>query len=463
MTELENLLATESRRLKIPVWWVGGPVRDHVMGRAWNDGDVTSPGALRLAQAVGRKLGLKVISLDEQFRIYRLVRKETGDMLDFAQLQGKTIEQDLARRDFTINAMARPVGGTTIVDPFGGRKDIERRRVRALSQKVLKDDLLRRLRAFRFSAQLDFTIDPQTLRWIQRLTFGKVAAERIREELLKLLATPRATDALIAMDKVTMLTDILPELEACRRTAKSFYGAGGVLKHSLASVRNLEWLLETAKGKVRTHVEESIGGHPRKAWLKLGALLHDIGKPATVQKIGGRLRFFNHEEVGADLIGPLARRLRFSRQETQLIRAMVKHHMRLGSLASAPAITPKAHMRYFRDLNQESISMILVSLADHYDYLAKPKWGKNTDPVEKMANRLLSAYLDQASVAHLPRLVDGHAVMKALRIKPSPVIGRLLQEIQDLQADGKVKTKADVLKQLPAIYRKVQRESTGTT
>jgi len=136
---------------------------------------------------------------------------------------------------------------------------------------------------------------------------------------------------------------------------------------------------------------------------------------------------------------------------------MVKHHMRLGSLATAKQVTPKAFVRYFRDLDKESISMILVSLADHYDYLAKAKWGKNTDPVEKMANHLLKNYFESASLANLPRLLNGHDVMKTLRIKPSPVIGKVLQEVQDWQADGKLKDRADAFKQLPAIYRLVQR------
>ena len=274
--------------------------------------------------------------LDEHYRIYRVILPSGGATLDVAELQGKTIQEDLARRDFSINAMARLVGSDTLLDPWKGVADLRHKKIRALSASVLKEDPIRRLRAFRFSAQLNFSIDAQTLRWIRKGSLKGIAAERIREELLKLLASPRAGVALGAMDKAGLLIEIFEDLEACRRTARSYYGPGGVLKHSLNTVSHLEWLLERLPVIPAVNAAACagiprgfpIGGFPRRArGSSWSALLHDIGKPATAQKIKGRLRFFGHEEeVGADeMVSPLADRLRLSRQETQLVRLWVKH------------------------------------------------------------------------------------------------------------------------------------------
>jgi poly(A) polymerase len=475
MKTLESLLIQESRRLKIPIWWVGGPVRDELLKRPWLDGDVACKGAQRLAKSISRRLSAKLIVLDERYRIYRVIPPSDEGTLDVAELQGKTIQDDLSRRDFSINAMARRVGETTVIDPWNGTADLRRRKIRALSQRVLKEDPIRRLRAFRFSAQLGFSIEAKTLAWIRKGSLQTIAAERIREEFLKLLSARAAGPTLEAMDRAGLLIELVEELEACRWSARSFYGKGGVLKHSLNTVKNLEWLLYglsltsprrksgassmdwaptfvgvTSKAlSTQSYLQELIGGHPRSAWLKLGALLHDIGKPATAQKIKGRLRFFGHEETGADMVSPLARRLRLSRQETQLIRQLVKHHMRLGGLAAAAGVTPKAYFRYWRDLEGEGAGMILVSLADHFDYIPRRRWGKNTDPVERLARKLLAQ--NALAPVTLPRLIDGHWIMRALKLKPSPLIGKILEQVQDAQADGKIKTKKEALKFIKAL------------
>jgi len=454
MTALESLLIAQSRLRKVPIWWVGGPVRDEVLQRPWLDGDVACRGALALAKSISRKVHGKLIVLDDQYRIYRVIIPEGGYTLDVAELQGRTIEEDLARRDFTINAMARLVGTSTIIDPWKGIKDLKRKTVRTLSLKVLKEDPVRRLRAFRFAAQLNFKIDPKTLAWVRKGSLSTIAAERIREEFLKLLVSPQTGSTLDAMDRAGLLIEIIEELEACRWTARSFYGSGGVLRHSLNTVKNLEWILgrltlylsHKHADMVHGYLHEPIGGHPRLAWLKLGALLHDIGKPATAKKIGGRLRFFGHEEVGADMAGPFAKRLRLSRQETQLVRSYVKHHMRLGSLAAASAATPKALFRYFRDLGgSEGVGMILISLADHYDYLNAKKWGKKSDPVEKLAIRMLDTFYADQALMKPQRLITGHDIMRVLRLKPSPQIGDILEKVQDAQVDGKIKSKDEAL------------------
>jgi tRNA nucleotidyltransferase/poly(A) polymerase len=513
------------------LYLVGGPVRDALLGRPCEDWDIVCRGARTAARRAARKLKAKFITLDEQNKIYRVIiaspqpppvgrggtpiqiprplgrgRQSPGEAkmtLDFAELQGRTIEQDLGRRDFTINAMAESLtppspGGRGrgrsglrvrgIIDPFGGQKDLERGIIRAVSERAFAEDPIRLLRAFRFAAQFGFKIEKRTHLWISRATseislpprwgkdrmgvtssteapptlalphkgggddhrvrvLGGAAAERIREELLKLMKTTRAAEALRAMDSCGLLSDIFPEIEACRRTAIRYYGRGGVLRHCLEAVENLEWILrQPAKKEVSAYLQERMGGYPLQAWLKLAVFLHDLGKPSTAKLIRRRLRFFEHEHAGAAQIGPIGRRLRLSRQEIQTLTLWVRNHMRLGNLAAAPRITGRAIARFFRDLGEHGVGMILASLADHYTYLAKRQWGKGKDPVEKMGGRLLETYFDKNSNVLPERLLNGHDLMRHFHLKPGPIIGKLLAAIQDAQADGKVHTKEEALR-----------------
>jgi tRNA nucleotidyltransferase/poly(A) polymerase len=449
-TALSDILCQAAHRQKTSLWLVGGPVRDALLDRPCTDWDLVCRDAKVLAQRVARILKAKCITLDEQHKIFRvLVPLPPPVTLDFAELQGKTIEQDLGRRDFTINAMARAIPDGPLVDPFGGQTDLKKKVVREVSEKAFAEDPLRLVRAFRFSAQFDCRIDPATFRHIRkhRNALSKTAPERIREELLRLWKASHSAEALCQMDRAGVLTHIFPEMEACRRTAVRYYGAGGVLKHSLQTVENLEWILErqASEARIRDYLMETIGGYPRTAWLKWGAFLHDMGKPSTASVIRGRLHFFEHEHVGAALAIRVAQRLRCSRQEVQLLALWVRHHMRSGNLAAAVRVTDKAFSRFFRDMGQEGVGMVLVSLADHYTYLRRSLWDKGKDPVEKISQKLLTSYYEERSKILPERLVTGHDVMRALKLKPGPRIGRLLETIQDAQAEGKVKTREDAL------------------
>jgi poly(A) polymerase len=205
---------------------------------------------------------------------------------------------------------------------------------------------------------------------------------------------------------------------------------------------------------LRQYLRVSIGGYPRAAWLKWAAFVHDIGKPATAKMIKGRLRFFDHEYVGATLAMELGKRLRLSRQEVQLQGLWVRNHMRTGNLAAAPRITERAYSRYFRDLGEEGVGMILISLADHYTYLRRSLWGKGTDPVEKISATLLRSYYEERTKLLPEKLIDGHVLIKKLRLKPGPLIGQLLEAVQDAQAEGKVTTRGDAVVYAKGLLRR---------
>jgi len=453
---LKTTIAQAAGRRKQPLWLVGGPVRDDLLEVPCKDWDFVARQARSLAKDVARRLGAKFIVLDEENRIYRVILPEQVT-LDFAELQGPSIEADLGRRDFTINAMAQAFPDGERIDPFHGQRDLRQKVVRAFSEKSFVEDPLRTLRAFRFAAQFQFAIDARTVRWIRQHRHGlqKVSAERIREELLRLWKQPCSAPSLRLMDRAGLLCGIFPEMEACRRTAIRYYGKGGVLRHSFETVENLEWIfdhLNTTRlfaGSIAHSIKEyltgSIGGYPRTAWLKWAAFLHDVGKPATAKVIKGRLRFFEHEHVGASLALKISQRLRLSRQEMQLLGLWVRNHMRTGNLAAAPRITDKALSRYFRDLGEDGVGMILISLADHYTYLRSLLWAKGTDPVDKISRKLLTAYYEDRAKILPEKLVNGHVLMKKLKLKPGPLIGELLEALQDAQAEGKITTAVEAL------------------
>jgi putative nucleotidyltransferase with HDIG domain len=217
-----------------------------------------------------------------------------------------------------------------------------------------------------------------------RKSLSKSAPERIREELLKMFETPNAHTQLVAMENAGLLEVFFKEAIALRKTAPKHYGKGGVLKHTLDSVKHFELVVASLKSwfpwahkKINSYLSESYAGYSRRAHGKWALLLHDIGKPATEEFRDGRLRFFEHEHVGAEAVIKLATRFRWSGEETSRYARLVRNHMRPGNLAAHGAVTDKAIHRFFRDLEDDAISMLLVSLADHLTYLS-PKQFKKT-------------------------------------------------------------------------------------
>ncbi|MBI4425441.1 MAG: HD domain-containing protein [Elusimicrobia bacterium] len=474
---MKRLLDQAGRLARAPLYVVGGALRDSALGRAVADLDLAYAGdAEALARALASDSGGSLVVLDDATRVYRVALE--GLQADVAALQGATIERDLERRDFGVNAMARPVlpgPGRLgpLIDPRGGLADARARVLRAAGASAFREDPIRMLRAFRLSAQLGFGIDPGTLRMIraERRRIRACAGERVRTELLALLAVPAAHRLVRELDQVRLLTALFPELEKSRACARGYYGRGGVLRHTLDALERLDLLLERL-ARVLPGLEEPIRRH-LEAWsgpsagalLRLSVLLHDVAKPATARKIGGRLRFFGHDERGARLAERELARLRFSRRESDAVAACVRHHLRPGNLATNDRITPKAVYRFFRDLREDGVPLLLVCWADHASYLpaqklraslgvlardpgpvpADPDKGKTVRHLRVIA-ALLKAYFTQAEVARPQRMLNGHEVMKTLGIPPGPAVGRILSRLSEAQATGRVKDREAALK-----------------
>lgn len=494
----------------VAAWLVGGAARDLALGLVPHDLDVAvDASGLELARRFADAIDASFVVLKDERGAGRVVpRTPNGEsrlMLDLVQLQAATIEADLALRDFTINALALPLATfdqpDTLIDPCGGLADLAARQLRPCSPQSLPNDPLRMLRAVRFGALLDMQITPELdtaiRHYAPRIT--QPAAERVRDELLKLLTTPHAAPWLHYLDDVRILTRIFPELEPARDCDQAGHFLP-VLAHSLETVTVLEWLLaglyldsESAHpsasppprifasspphllvsspphlpassqpvsvqtypdlprtlayaAHLREHLAEPPGGSaPRVALFKLATLLHDNAKPQTKQhKPDGGISFYGHQDLGADVAHAIAQRLRLGRHEANYVARVVREHMRPGQLRSASGVTPRAIARFFRDTGPAGPDILLHGLADHM-----ASRGPRIDPLDwrehlAWTDALLETLWGQPPERRQP-LVTGHDLIQQLGIAPGKVVGNLLREIQEAQAAGEISTTDEAL------------------
>ncbi|MBI2934968.1 MAG: CCA tRNA nucleotidyltransferase [Chloroflexi bacterium] len=451
---------------------VGGYIRDILLQRPTADIDIAlvELDLNRLRDLAGEMNGSFVL-LDEFNKVARVVLREDGGRqwnVDFSALRG-TIEDDLRERDFTINSLAAPLetvpAGQTVVpviDPLGGRADMGRRMVRAVSDRVFSDDPGRLLRAIRFAAELDFAIDAHTEALVREHAglLSGVSGERVRFELVRVLEAPGTYFWLRYMDKVGLLGVLFPELNESRNVEQPKEHHWDVFNHSLETVRTAEQLLAGAGRDsddivsavpwtpgIRAHFKRATDtGASRTALLKLAALFHDVAKPRTRTREGERWRFLGHQVEGARLAEGVMQRLRFSRRETETVVAEIRHHMRPGQLHHEGLLpTRRAIYRYFRDTGSVALDTLFLSLADHLAArgpgLDRQEWEGHVRTVDYLVQQKEAG----EKTVSPPRLIDGHDLIKVLGMRPGPDLGKILEEVREAQASGEVRTREEAL------------------
>ncbi|MBE9501883.1 MAG: HD domain-containing protein [Dehalococcoidia bacterium] len=454
----------------IEAYLTGGFVRDALLGEEGYDIDiVAAASAMKLASEVAGALEGKYVSLDEANEIARVVlRRERPLHLDFSTMRG-SIEEDLSQRDFTIDAIAVDLNdiekpSPPFIDPFGGEQDLRRGVVRAISEEAFVRDPARLLRGLRLAAEFGFSIDNETKKQIEghHQLITTVAAERVRDELCRLLAAPRAAQSLRLLDELGLLLDIFPELSATKGAEQPKEHFWDVFEHSVETVSAIEFVLRIGSlayynegilalvpwsSELERHFEEKVSsGHSRKTLLKLVALLHDVAKPATKSiDEKGRMRFLGHAKEGATVAEGIMERLRFSAREKEMVRKMVLHHLRPGQLSGEGLPTRRAIYRYFRDTGNVAIDTIFLNLADHLatrgPELDFEEWRQHA---EKLAYVLEERFREESIVAP-PKLIDGHDVIDSFDLIPGPKIGELLEAVREAQAAGDITTREEAL------------------
>jgi len=471
--DLLGLLAKVSLILtqhNYPAYLVGGFVRDWLLGRETADIDIAVDGnALDIARKVAQTIGGKYVLLDEVNMIARVIVAD-GHLwhLDFSSFSNG-IQNDLARRDFTIDAMAMELvglvsGSPQLIDPFSGENDLRKGLVRAVSQRIFEEDAARLLRGVRLAAELGFKIEPETENLIRKdCRMAKlVPGERLREELVRILALPGSGEMVRYLDKLGLLTEIIPELKEMKGVEQPKEHYWDVFEHSVETIAAAEFLLRDSQWKygkksllavtpwseeISQHFEEEVsGGSNRRLLLKLGALMHDIAKPATkAVDETGRMRFLGHTKQGAVVAAAILERLRFSSREIRLVENLVYHHLRPAQIANEGLPTSRAIYRYFRDAEGAGIDILFLALAD---YLATN--GPELDIEEwkqhnLLINYILAEHVKQESEVLPVKLVDGHDLMDIFDLRPGRLIGELLAGVREAQAAGELSTREEAI------------------
>ena len=450
-----------SQKNKVDLYLVGGYLRDIFLNRERENPDVDFAlrrGSINFSRKLKEHLRCGFVVLDKERGVARLVKKIEGKSytLDFTDFRGKTLDEDLRLRDFTINALALDFKyvnknidlSKCVIDPYGGLKDLKSRTLRMVDKRSFDDDPLRILRAFSLSAIFNLKIDKETLKSIKikKNKLKGVSQERIRDELFKILDVSCAAVHLEKMDSLRILSLIFPEIEIMRGVSQGPYHHLDVWKHTLETIRQLEKLIEDLRRKkeIQRYLDENIcAERKRRSLLKLGALLHDIGKPATKKREEGKTKFHGHERVGMLISKEIAERLRLSNDEFDALRKMVFWHLRPGYLADNEEVTARAYFRYFRDTGNEGVSVLLLSLADQRATKGPLTSEEERAHHEKVAFELIDECLRRQKEKKPARLITGDDVMKKLKLEPSPLIGKILAEIEELQAIGKIKDKKE--------------------
>lgn len=404
---------------------VGGCVRDRLLGISPKDYDVSTDATpdqiLSLfprAQTVGAHFGVVLITLGNGVDVEVATFRSEGKYSDGRRPDTVRFETDPAldagRRDFTINGLMQDALTGEVFDYVGGRRDLESKIIRTIGdpEHRFEEDHLRMLRAIRFAARLNFSIEPQTMRAIQRLApaISNISVERIRDELVRILTEGGARRGLELLDQSGMLIQLLPEVKAFQGVQQppEFHPEGDVWTHVLLMLEQL---------------------HAPSTALAVGVLLHDVGKPPTF-RIADRIRFDGHAEVGAEMTRRLLSRLRFSVEESEQATALVANHMKFKDVRQMRLSTLKRFLRLPRF--EEHLEL------HRLDCLASNGY---TDSYNFVQEKL--AELDVEELRP-PRLINGQDLIRA-GYKPGPAFGPALEAVETAQLEGEIHTPAEAM------------------
>lgn len=409
----------------------GGAVRDILLGRAPKDIDIATSATPEIVETMFPK----TITVGKQFGVVKVVTpdgiidiatfRKDGQYSDSRRpdtVEFTSAQEDATRRDFTINGLFLDPVSNRIVDYVGGVHDIERKVIRAIGnpRDRFSEDLLRPLRAVRFATQLGFEIETDTFQAIKEFTPSilKVSAERIRDELTKILLSPNRAKGIELLDGSGLLKVILPEVAATKGVAQppELHPEGDVFVHTCKVLENLP-----------------DNPSPALAWA---ALLHDVGKPATMI-VADRIRFNRHNEVGAEIARSIMTRLKTDNNLRDTVTSLVRDHMRIGKFSDMKESKRKtfASQPHFADLLQLHCADVL---------------GRNGNP-HLSAFQFIQDWMKKQQIHDThqpiklpPRLVTGHDLIQ-MGLKPGPEFKVILNKVFEAQLEGKVTTRDEAL------------------
>ncbi|HHY33762.1 MAG TPA: HD domain-containing protein [Firmicutes bacterium] len=408
---------------------VGGAVRDSLLNRVPKDWDVCTSA---IPDEVERIFGGSAVSTGKRYgTITVLADRHEVEVTTFRRdgtysdgrrpdvvVFSSDLSEDLARRDFTVNAMAYDIGRRAVIDCYNGLTDLERRVIRTVGdpRARFQEDALRMLRAIRLGAELGFAVDPEALKAIEdgHESITRISWERIREELSAMVVSPGAGNALRMTERTRLLRHILPELQSCLAVPAAGWAGSGpcvenVFEHSLKVTDLIEPVLH----------------------LRLAALLHDVGKPSTMARDhSGALRFFGHDKVGASLARQALERLRYPGELVRRVALLVEKHM----FSYDPATKDKGIRRIVAALGIDTIrDLAKLREADRAAFGAGPGPGAN---MAAFLARVREVMAKGPALSVRDLAVNGHDVMRVLGVPEGPEVGEVLAKLFDAVLDN---------------------------
>ena len=454
------------------IYLVGGFLRDLWLGYQKESLDLDfslSRGAIDFGRTLAKELRAGFVVLDKENGCSRVVIRDKKDKhlvtFDFVDFRGRDLKEDLLKRDFTINTLAvrLPVLGQPLLDYYGAEKDLLGKTIRVADRASFDEDPLRILRAFSLSAIFDFRIFPSTLKLIKKRINGlkTIAGERMRDELFKILDVEHAARAISLLDKLGILELVIPQVRVMHHVKQGAYHHLDVWEHSLETLKKLEELMRKLKDRedIRPYLDtEMAGGRKRRQLIKLAALLHDIGKPQAFEVKAGKTMFHGHERIGRIICDEVVEKLKLSTKEKFALDTIIFWHLRPGYLADNAVLTKRAVHRYFRDTKEEALSVLLVSIADQRATRGPMASPASRRKHERVVFALIKQYFDLLKQKPFKRLINGDDLIKKLKLSPGPIFSTLLNAIEEMQVEGKVKSKAQALAFLRGLIKKQKRE-----
>ncbi|MFC1843798.1 HDIG domain-containing metalloprotein [Thermodesulfobacteriota bacterium] len=446
----------------------GGTIRDWLLGKNSKDLDITVPSdGFGWATSLAQKLGGKFIPLAEDEDTARVVWQEIFvDFSSFREGTG-TIEEDLTKRDFTINSMAVPFPEnltnsldsqdiSEILDPAGGIMDLHDKIIRSTSSSVFISDPLRVLRAFRFMATMGLTIERMTEKLIRRycnLLF-LVAEERVAYELDTIIATPDSINTIEVMHNNGVLQELVPELYQGVGVEQPSSHHLDVFSHGLETLRHMEQVQRKPE-KYFPDCGESLhnylNGNRRIILLKWSALFHDLGKPKTHmirEDRAGRITFYNHDKEGARIFDIIADRFKWGRDDRNFVSQFISVHMwpfHLNNARKNTGLTPKAYMRLVKTVGEEFPGLFILAMADS---LAGQGTGKPPGMEEDIARLYFETeetYRQTIKPVLAKRLLTGDDLIEIFGLQPGPEFREIFDNLEDEQVEGKVQDREQAL------------------
>jgi tRNA nucleotidyltransferase/poly(A) polymerase len=428
------------------VYLVGGSVRDLLLGRHCVDYDIAvSENPADFARRLARRTGGRRVCLGKSDQVlFRVLGPDAA--FDITPVRGPSIESDLGKRDFTVNAMAYALDTQTLIDPFHGKAHLAAGQLNAVTESVFDSDPVRLVRAFRICAAYGLEMPPATDALIRTKSphIQRSPPERITGELFRILALPGTPATLARMAHSDVLFQVLPELKETVGCMQHRQHAFDVFQHTLTALRHLERLQkdteavfpETAS-RIRDLLDEKTA-----VLLKWAMLLHDIGKP-RVKTVGrtGALRFHGHEKAGAQAADGICRRLRFSKADTEKTVFFIRHHIKPLFLYLAcrnPGSRKRIRTRFFLRYNDQTPALFLHAVADIQG--KSDRFDPRNQAFIDFARHLLRDYFQEyRETKKTPPFLTGFDLIRDFGLEPSPAIKRILNRLREAQLSGEIR------------------------